>query len=249
MLRYRSGAWSSGGVRPARAGRASPRSTGPGVVTEEAPEGRKPRRASARGRTVGGARAPATGRPRANGLSRGARLRSGRRGQVPASPKAQGGRTGRRVARAVTRRTGGLAIGGNPFPAPRRAPHGAWQGVGGGRKPVEESSGPSRRGRVEVEPAREQGPPEGGTALREGKALEGESQGRTRHETRPRSSGGSVRRGGAGGTRSRRETRGRIRRGAVRSPWAEPARAWQPSPPADGARRPRQNGAPGVDAS
>jgi len=94
---------------------------------------------------------------------------------------------------------------------------------------VVKSSHVPRRWAVEREPARKQRPERSGTAPREGKALKGDSSGRERHGTRPRSVGAS------------RRTAGSARSPCVPRTWPEPSRGartlrtapvgvWQPSP-------------------
>jgi len=152
--------------------------------------------------------------PRANGLSKGARLRSGRSGLSPASPAGWNGRRGRRAGQLV-RRTGDLAFGGTSvlgLLVVRSCPSGeacVRHGIGAAAKPLAKLPvfrvGCRDRRRTRKGASR---PPRGGTALREGKALKGESQGRLRHETRPRSFGRSGGKGGFGATRARQGRRG-----------------------------------------
>jgi len=191
----RSGAWTSASAR--RAGRSS-QSAEPGVVVEKALEGRKPRRAPARSAV----RAPSGESPgAARGRSR-ERTPEGSKASKRAKRPYAGEPEGLLSAVEVASRGnswGGQAvstIAGKPrsraHVRPGRPPHGglrARQGGGARRKPVGQPRDLRAGGTVDVEPARKQRPPRGGAAPREGKALEGESQGRLRHETRPRSFG------------------------------------------------------------
>lgn len=185
--------------------RAVSRSTGPEDMVEKAPEGRNPRRASARRRSTGrGASSGSAGEGRVNGLSEGARLRSGRSGRGVGE---SGDVCGRRVRRAgqLARWSGGLGERGKLRPVLAVAIVGL---VPPPRLLVEratESLTTSMRRRAGTRsrsnPQGSNGRRRGGTALREGKALKGESQGRLRHETRPHSYGDERRLERLGATR------------------------------------------------
>lgn len=121
-----------------------------------------------------------------NGLPRGARLRSGRNGRVPASPKVSCvGRRGRRAGQ-LARRTGGLHDRGeatSPCTVSRaRVPFtgGCERGYGGARGGNRSDSQGifALETRSKSNPQGSRRPSRGGTAPREGNALKGESQGR-----------------------------------------------------------------------
>lgn len=195
MLRYRSGRGLPG-TPGSPGGLAVDRTRGRGGESSrraESQESSDPTVARGLGRKLGFSH----GR-RVNGLSGGAKLRSGRNGREPASPKEPNGRRGRRAGR-LARRTGGLNDRGEVASRSRRrvsqGPSGGPGGAARRRRAAE--SGREKLGlfasdeRSKPNPQGSRRPPEGGTAPREGKALKGEPQGRLRHGTRPRSSGAS----------------------------------------------------------
>jgi hypothetical protein len=154
-----------------------------GRVWGKLQKGTKPRRATARrscrefGRKLGFQRDR-----RVNGFSEGAKLRSGRSGYAPASPMSrvdrQGHITGQLEFWSWRSRLSREAL----FPPPCRAvdPRGSAVRLGRGARWKAIATNPKRRvdhgrGRTRKGARR---PPQGGTALREGKALKGESQGR-----------------------------------------------------------------------
>ena len=167
--------------RPVR--RAASRSIGPGVVVGQTPEGLNPRRAPARRLRGGsGASSGSSVIVRVNGLSEGAKLRSGRYGRWPASPVTLGGRRAPRAGQLV-RWAGGLGDRGKRGPRPpvvpwtfAGPPHGSRTAPRG--KPSRRPGASAPEVRSTSNPQGSTRPPEGGTALREGKALKGESQGR-----------------------------------------------------------------------
>jgi hypothetical protein len=178
-LHYRSGAWSSGGVRFAGHSRDRP---DPRIWWGKLQKGVNTRRASARRRSTGrGASSGSAGEGRVNGLSKGARLRSGRSGRVVGE---SGDVCGRRVRRAgqLVRWSDGLGESGKvrPFqavaivglvPPPRLLAERATESL--------TTSMRLRAGtRSRSNPQGSNGRRRGGTALREGKALQGEPQGR-----------------------------------------------------------------------
>jgi len=189
--------------------RAVSRSTGPEGAVEKAPEGRHSQESidpvlvpAGRGASPG-----TTSEHRANGLSEGARLRSGRSGRVPASPETCAVvASARGATRVKTRRPSVRA--GSCVPSrwsrswascPRRGSGSARNG-----NPRDEHAPPRRMSRSSSNPHGSNGRRRGGTALREGKALQGEPQGRLRHETRPRSFRVGVVSSGHGATRVER---------------------------------------------
>jgi hypothetical protein len=147
-------------------------------------------------------------RSKANGLPRGARLRSERDGRVNRRVTTREGiRTDGR--RAHARRWSGLSCRREPAsrlrsrsPGPR--PDGwatSWRAGESGRE-TPECVAPAA---VDHEPQGSKRPARAGTAPREGKALQGVSQGRERHGTRPRSVGASRRAADLARVRARRE--------------------------------------------
>lgn len=193
------------------------RSTGPEDWVEKAPEGRKSQEST--GPVLVwriGAQAPvrrASGR--ANGLSEGARLRSGRSGRVVGEPGDVCGRRfgargdSREVRRSpvkgkVASRPGGRVRGPRALAAaPVRARNGNLH---------DEHASP-RRDTIEVEPAGKQRPPTRRYGSPGGESSAGRTPGTSRHETRPRSFGAIVVSSSSGqpGSAGRR---GQNRRGA-----------------------------------
>lgn len=189
--------------------RASSRSTGPEVRWRKLQKGVNPRRASARRsfRRIG-AQVPARrANGRANGLSEGARLRSGRSGRVPASPETRAVVESARGATRVKTRRPSVRAGSCVLSrwsrswasCPRRGSESSAQ-----RKPSRRACVSAPESRSSSNPQGSNGRRRGGTALREGKALQGEPQGRLRHETRPRSFRAGVISSGRGATRVER---------------------------------------------
>jgi len=108
-----------------------------------------------------------------NGLPRGAKLRSGRAGRLPASPVSTGRE--RYVRRTSCVEATGLAITGNRrhdsgVPAHLRVGRSGQRARLGGERD-REASAATAPAAIEREPAREQRPARAGTASREGKAL------------------------------------------------------------------------------
>ena len=159
------------------------RSIGPGVAVEEAPEGLKPRRATARRLRQGSGASPGfqRGRPRERTL--GGSKASKRAIRPLAGEPGDSGRPSCSSCGATRAWTGGL--GDRRKRGPRLPvvpwtfagpPHGSRTAPRG--KPSRRPGASAPEVRSTSNPQGSTRPPEGGTALREGKALKGESQGR-----------------------------------------------------------------------
>jgi hypothetical protein len=135
------------------------------ALLENALEGKKPRRAPARRSHPGQG-----GDRRVNGLPRGAKLRSGRAGRLPASPTCS--------SRGARGNASSFNGSGNRRPGPcvrRASGRAVAKGRLGGESPGK-ARGTSRLAAVEREPTRKHRPARAGTAPREGKALKGDSR-------------------------------------------------------------------------
>jgi hypothetical protein len=203
-------------------------------VVGKAPEGLNPRRATARG--PGGRTGESSGERTVLARTDSRGEQGFEAGGLATSRRA---RRERAVVAAAIRATGwwtdDLDGRGSSRPRPlRRALRASRRGdTAGGRRAGE-------TGREILEPVapeaslstNSQGskrPSEGGTASREGKALQGKSQGRLRHETGPRSSQVLARRRARSGQPGRVPAGGRNRRGVVKARGRNRAGRWRSS--------------------